>query len=149
MVCTEHDAIVPIHSRSQQFSLSVGAGFQIVWPHRPFHLISPPTSLRSGGGGGAGVGAGVNGGGGKASLPTATLDVEVLEEYLLSVGRIFHRVSLHGSGSIKVAIFRPRTPYSCCTTGYRWVGGGMQQLTRMFTFSSSHGKFVHREHSCQ
>ena len=44
---------------------------------------------------------------------------DVAEEYLLSVGRIFHRISLCGS-VIKVALFKPRTPYSGGDFGYRY-----------------------------
>lgn len=45
--------------------------------------------------------------------------VEQTKEYLLSIGRIFHKITLNGS-EIKITRYRPRHPYPPITVDYRY-----------------------------
>lgn len=49
----------------------------------------------------------------------ATVHPEPIREYLLSIGRIFHKITLSGS-EIKVTRYRPRHPYSPINVDYRY-----------------------------
>lgn len=49
----------------------------------------------------------------------ATVALEPLKEYLLSIGRIFHKITLTNS-EIKVTRYRPRHPYSPINVDYRY-----------------------------
>lgn len=49
-----------------------------------------------------------------SSLPT-----ESTKEYVLSIGRIFHKINLTGS-EIKVTRYRPRHPYPPINVDYRY-----------------------------
>jgi hypothetical protein len=50
-------------------------------------------------------------------IPAA--EVEKTREYLLSIGRIFHKITLTGS-EIKVTRYRPRHPYPPINVEYRY-----------------------------
>ncbi|XP_054736212.1 GATOR complex protein Iml1 isoform X3 [Anastrepha obliqua] len=62
-------------------------------------------------------------GGYKQQKPSAVLGIkaptEVMKEYLLSIGRIFHRITLSGS-VITVTGYRPRHPYPPINVDYRY-----------------------------
>jgi DEP domain-containing protein 5 len=49
----------------------------------------------------------------------APIAPELVKEYLLSIGRIFHKITLTGS-EIKVTRYRPRHPYSPINVDYRY-----------------------------
>lgn len=49
----------------------------------------------------------------------APISVEQSKEYLLSIGRIFHKISLNGS-EIKITRYRPRHPYLSILVDYRY-----------------------------
>lgn len=49
----------------------------------------------------------------------APMAVEQTKEYLLSIGRIFHKISLNGS-EIKITRYRPRHPYPPINVDYRY-----------------------------
>lgn len=49
----------------------------------------------------------------------ASVSYECVKEYLLSIGRIFHKITLSGS-EIKVTRYRPRHPYSPINVDYRY-----------------------------
>lgn len=53
---------------------------------------------------------------------TNTADLETFEEYLLSIGRIFHRIKLQGS-TITVTRYRPRHPYPSINVTYQYRFG--------------------------
>lgn len=49
----------------------------------------------------------------------APVSPETVKEYLLSIGRIFHKITLSGS-EIKVTRYRPRHPYTPINVDYRY-----------------------------
>lgn len=54
----------------------------------------------------------------KSSL-VAPVAIEHPKEYLLSIGRIFHKITLYGS-EIKITRYRPRHPYPPINVDYRY-----------------------------
>lgn len=56
------------------------------------------------------------------SRGTSVSDTEAYEEYLLSIGRIFHRIKLTGS-TITVTRYRPRHPYPSINVFYQYRFG--------------------------
>jgi hypothetical protein len=57
---------------------------------------------------------------GKSSSIVAPVVVEQPKEYLLSIGRIFHKIILTNGSEIKITRYRPRHPYPPINVDYRY-----------------------------
>ncbi|GLH03982.1 uncharacterized protein GBIM_09784 [Gryllus bimaculatus] len=89
-------------------SQRLAQGFQLI-------VLSKPTGSQPAQTPGSGAGVQI----GSSVVMTRPKDLEPTEEYFLSIGRVFHKISLCGS-SITVTRYRPRHPYPPFNIHYRY-----------------------------